>query len=69
MSTSETDGKMDIANQGDATVSPLGPLDSDSAVRGKCPRFGIAGWTGPVYDQRGNLIGRVLESGESWVYL
>lgn len=69
MITSERDREMDGTCQVDAAFGKGRPLDSEGLVCRKGPIFGIAGWTGPVYDQRGNLIGRVSECDCNWVKL
>lgn len=63
---SEAGGQVDVPDQDDAAFPQGRPLHRDGTVCRKGPIFGIAGWTGPVYDLRGNLIGRVSECDCDW---
>jgi hypothetical protein len=65
----EGNGQVHVSGKGHLPVDDGGPTDGSDPIVSVTPRFGIAGWTGPVYDASGNLVGRVDEDEIGWVHL
>jgi len=69
VATRKTNPQVDGTCRGYPTIDECDPLNRNGPICRKGPRFGIAGWTGVVYDPAGNPVGRVSECDCDWVDL
>lgn len=61
----EAECKMAARCKGYPTVTEAGPMDHQGPICREGPFFGIAGWTGVIYDSTGYPVGCVSEC--DWV--